>query len=151
MAISPPNYQKDAIPTPRGWTHPRTGELLKAQKLSEQQIGEYLGEVITSAPPEPIEITINPVPLNESPTTEEEFVGEHMPSSIELDMDDLSIEGHEIEPIEIDEDEYWTEDDLDGMNKEELEELGREYGIELDRRKTKSVLIKELKEVMFED
>ena len=35
--------------------------------------------------------------------------------------------------------------------KEELEELGREYGIELDRRKTKSVLIKELKEVMFED
>ena len=146
MAISPPNYQKDAIPTSRGWTHPRTGELLKAQKLSEQQIGEYLGEVITSAPPEPIEITINPVSLTESPTTEEEFVEEHL----ELDMDDLSIEGHEIEPIEIDEDEYWTEDDLDDMNKEELEELGREYGIELDRRKTKSVLIKELKEVMFE-
>tara|TARA_X000001316_G_scaffold12156_1_gene5868 strand:- start:1884 stop:2276 length:393 start_codon:yes stop_codon:yes gene_type:complete len=130
MAISPPNYQKDAIPTPRGWTHPRTGELLKAQKLSEQQIGEYLGETITSAPPEPIEITINPVSLTESPTTEEEFIDEVM--------------------IELDEDEYWTEDDLDGMNKEELEELGREYGIELDRRKTKSVLIAELKEVMFE-
>jgi len=130
MAISPPNYQKDAIPTPRGWTHPRTGELLKAQKLSEQQIGEYLGEVITSAPPEPIEITINPVSLTESPTTEEEFIDEVM--------------------IELDEDEYWTEDDLDGMNKEELEELGREYNIELDRRKTKSVLVKELKEVMFE-
>ena len=130
MAISPPNYQKDAIPTPRGWTHPRTGELLKAQKLSEQQIGEYLGENITSAPPEPIEITINPVSLTESPTTEEEFIDEVM--------------------IELDEDEYWTEDDLDGMNKEELEELGREYNIELDRRKTKSVLIAELKEAMFE-
>ena len=130
MTISPPNYQKDAVPTPRGWTHPRTGELLKAQKLSEQQIGEYLGETITSAPPEPIEITINPVSLTESPTTEEEFIDEVM--------------------TELDEDEYWTEDDLDGMNKEELEEVGREYGIELDRRKTKSVLVKELKEVMFE-
>lgn len=130
MAISPPNYQKDAIPTPRGWTHPRTGELLKAQKLSEQQIAEYLGETITTAPPEPIEITINPVSLTESPTTEEEFIDEVM--------------------TELDEDEYWTEDDLDGMNKEELEEVGREYGIELDRRKTKSVLVKELKEVMFE-
>ena len=129
MTISPPNYQKDAIPTPRGWTHPRTGELLKAQKLSEQQIAEYLGETITTAPPEPIEITINPVSLTESPTTEEEFVDEVM--------------------IELDEDEYWTEDDLDGMNKEELEELGREYNIELDRRKTKSVLIAELKEAMF--
>lgn len=131
MAISPPNYQKDAIPTPRGWTHPRTGELLKAQKLSEQQIAEYLGETITTAPPEPIEITINhPVSLTESPTTEEEFIDEVM--------------------TELDEDEYWTEDDLDGMNKVELEELGREYNIELDRRKTKSVLIAELKEAMFE-
>ena len=28
MAISPPNFQKDAIPTPAGWRHPRTNELL---------------------------------------------------------------------------------------------------------------------------
>ena len=68
MAITPPNYQKDAIPTPRGWTHPRTGELLKAQKLSEQQIAEYNGETITTAP----------VTLTESPTTEEEFAAEHI-------------------------------------------------------------------------
>ena len=34
MAISPPNYQKDAIPTTRGWTHPRTGELLVSMKLT---------------------------------------------------------------------------------------------------------------------
>ena len=63
---------------------------------------------------------------------------------------ELVNQSDEIDIIELDEDEYWTEDDLDGMNKEELEELGREYGIELDRRKTKSVLIAELKEVMFE-
>ena len=121
MAISPPNYQKDAIPTARGWTHPRTGELLKAQKLSPQQIDEYNGVAEI-----PIVQTIT-----ESPVTEQEFAEEHL----ELDM----------------EEEYWMEDDLDGMSKKELEELGREYGIELDRRLNKDILIEQLKAVMFED
>lgn len=119
MAISPPNYQKDAVPTPRGWTHPRTGELLKAQKLTEQQIAEYNG-TFTS-----------PTTLTESPTTEQEFVQEHL---VEVDGDD----------------EYWVPEDLQKMSKVELEELGREYGIELDRRHTKQTLIEELEAVMFE-
>lgn len=82
MTISPPNYQKDAIPTARGWTHPRTGELLKAQKLSEQQIAEYNGETITSAP----------VTLTESPTTEEEFAAEHieLEEPVEIDYTDMT-------------------------------------------------------------
>lgn len=129
MAISPPNYQKDAIPTARGWTHPRTGELLKAQKLSPQQIDEYNGVAEI-----PIVQTIT-----ESPVTEQEFAEEHL----ELDMDNLSTEETE--------EEYWMEDDLDGMSKKELEELGREYGIELDRRLNKDILIEQLKAVMFED
>lgn len=79
MAISPPNYQKDAIPTPRGWTHPRTGELLKAQKLSEQQIAEYNGEAVTTAP----------VTLTESPTTAEEFAAEHIEVEIEEELDEI--------------------------------------------------------------
>ena len=77
MAISPPNYQKDAIPTTRGWTHPRTGELLKAQKLSEQQIAEYHGNNV---------VATAPVTLTESPTTEEEFAAEH----IEVDYNDMT-------------------------------------------------------------
>ena len=36
MAISPPNFQKDAIPTPQGWRHPRTNELLVSRKLSSK-------------------------------------------------------------------------------------------------------------------
>lgn len=117
MAISPPNYQKDAIPTNRGWTHPRTGELLKAQKLSPEQINEYNGVSTAQT-------------LTESPVNEEEFAAEH---------------------LEYDEEEYWTEDDLNGMSKRELEDLGREYGIELDRRHNKDVLIEQLKAVMFEE
>ena len=45
-----------------------------------------------------------------------------------------------------------TEDTLpseyENMTKVELEALGREHGIELDRRKNKAALIEELKEVV---
>lgn len=55
------------------------------------------------------------------------------------------------EPVEdTEEDEYWTPEDLHGMSKVELEELGREFGIELDRRQNKQALIEELEAVMFD-
>tara|TARA_B100000900_G_scaffold386373_1_gene376801 strand:+ start:777 stop:1112 length:336 start_codon:yes stop_codon:yes gene_type:complete len=111
MAISPPNYQRDAIPTPRGWVHPRTGELLVSRKISESAINEYL------------DIAPEPQMLKESPTNFEE-------AKVEL----------------------MTEDNLPSeyqdMTKKELETLGREHGIELDRRKNKADLIEELKEVI---
>ena len=44
--------------------------------------------------------------------------------------------------------ELMTEDNLESMTKKELEDLGREHGIELDRRKNKADLIMELKEVL---
>ena len=43
MAISPPNFQKDAVPTPQGWRHPRTNELLVSRKISADDINEYYG------------------------------------------------------------------------------------------------------------
>lgn len=47
MGIKAPNFQKDAVPTTKGWHHPRTGELLKSQKITPKQIDEYLmGEEI---------------------------------------------------------------------------------------------------------
>ena len=107
MAISPPNFQKDAIPTPQGWRHPRTNELLVSRKISSEDINEYYG-----IKPE---VTM----LKESPTTFEE--AKH---------------------------ELITEDDLESKTKLELEAIGREHGIELDRRKNKSDLIEELKEVI---
>ena len=107
MAITPPNFQKDAIPTPQGWRHPRTYELLVSRKISSEDINEYYG-----IKPE---VTM----LKESPTTFEEA-----------------------------KDELITEDDLESKTKLELEAIGREHGIELDRRKNKSDLIEELKEVL---
>ena len=107
MAITPPNFQKDAIPTPQGWRHPRTNELLVSRKISSEDINEYYG-----IKPE---VTM----LKESPTTFEEA-----------------------------KDELITEDDLESKTKLELEAIGREHGVELDRRKNKSDLIEELKEVI---
>ena len=130
MAISPPNYQKDAVPTMRGWTHPRTGELLKAQKLTQEQIDEYNGVSTAQT-------------LTESPVNEEEFAAEHLDA---IESEDVITSAYDD-----DEDEYWTEEDIDGMTKLELEELGREYGIELDRRHNKEVLVEQLKAVMFEE
>ena len=46
MAISPPNFQKDAIPTPQGWRHPRTGELLVSRKISEEAIEEEVSDTM---------------------------------------------------------------------------------------------------------
>mgnify|MGYP001332142382 CR=1 FL=1 len=109
MAITPPNFKKDAIPTPQGWRDPRTNELLVSRPISQTQIDEYLN-VETKA-----EVKV----LKESPTTAEEAEAELM-----------------------------DDDDLEGMTKIELEALGREHGIELDRRKNKADLIEELKEVI---
>ena len=110
--IKPPSYKKNAVPSPRGWRHPRTGELLKKQKLTQEQIDEYLGLGTVSAPePEVVEI-------------EEEV--------------------HEI----IEEDETVEDLEYEEMTKLELEEVGREHGIELDRREKKSSLIDKLKDAI---
>ena len=41
-----------------------------------------------------------------------------------------------------------TTADLEGMSKRELEELGREYGVELDRRYKKSTLVEKMKNII---
>ena len=112
--IQPPSYKKNAVPSPRGWRHPRTGELLKKQKITQEQIDEYLGIGTVSAP--------EPEVLTEAPTNESEFVEEHF-------EEDPTAEDLEYE----------------AMTKSELEELGRDHGIELDRREKKTTLIERLK------
>ena len=107
--IKPPSWKKDAVPTAKGWRHPKTGELLLPKKLSEADIAEYMGTAVT---------------LTEAPTNAQEHAQEH------------------VEPIEVD------EDDLEDMTKLELEELGREHGVELDRRQKKSTLIGKVKNLM---
>ena len=117
MAIKPPNYQKDAIPTVKGWKHPKTGELLVSTKLNQGQINEYLGVT----PPEPEAVVVDM----------------HTETVIDIDemIHDMTIEGKLLAAQAA---------DLRSLTKLELEELGREHGIELDRRKKKEDLIEQL-------
>jgi len=108
--IKPPSWKKDAVPTPKGWKHPKTSELLLPKKLSEADIAEYMGTAVT---------------LTESPTSAKEHAQEH------------------VEPIEVVEDDV-----LEDMSKAELEELGREHGVELDRRQKKSTLVGKVKNLL---
>lgn len=112
MAIKPPAWIKNGVPTARGWTDGRTGELLKAMKISQADIDEFNGVVEEVAP------VASPAMLTEAPTTEEEFVTEV--------MEDETV-------------------DFDDMTKLELEAIGRENGIELDRRESKASLVIKVK------
>lgn len=141
--MQPPNYQKDAIPTPQGWRHPRTGELLVSRPLSQTQIDEYMGTPASA-----------PQMLKESPTTMEEALEYE-----DMSKDQLEEVGRE-HGIELDkrhskddlidelESHISENPDLTQMTKVELEAMGREHGIELDRRKSKADLIEELKEAL---
>ena len=62
MVLKPPHYKKDAIPTPRGWVHPITGELLVAKKIPTDDINEYMD--VEEKPKVQV--------LKEAPTTVEE-------------------------------------------------------------------------------
>jgi hypothetical protein len=48
MALKP--GPKGAIPTTRGWMHPRTGELLKSQRITQEQLDEYNGVQMIAEP-----------------------------------------------------------------------------------------------------
>ena len=44
MAIRPPSWAKDAVPTLRGWVHPKTGEILVGGSIKQKNIDEYFGK-----------------------------------------------------------------------------------------------------------
>ena len=60
---------KGAIPTLRGWINPKTGELLKAQRITQEQLDEYNG-VQMIAEPAPIveqEVIVEPTLFEDIP------------------------------------------------------------------------------------
>lgn len=41
---------KGAIPTAKGWVHPKTGELLKSQRITQEQLDAYNGVQVLAEP-----------------------------------------------------------------------------------------------------
>ncbi len=82
------------------------------------------GDLINGVTVEP---TVVETPVVETPVVEEAPVVDTAPASVEEPVDP--------EPI-----------DLTSLSKDELEDYGRTIGIELDRRHSKSKLVKELED-----
>ena len=121
MAIQGP---KGSHPTTRGWIDPKTGELLKSQKIPESFIAEFFGERVEAAAPPPPP----PEPVS------------HVMSDDKLEM---YVDGGDCDCEDCDCDPCTCK-----MSKRELEEYGRTIGIELDRRKTKNGMLEDLKAFM---
>lgn len=59
MAIKPPSWCKDAIPTLKGWVHPQTGEALVSGSITQKDIDKYFGKVAEETLPEPMVIEVD--------------------------------------------------------------------------------------------
>jgi len=56
--IKAPSWCKDAVPSTKGWHHPRTCELLKSQSFTQEQVDEWHGPKKKPAKSKP---TVEPV------------------------------------------------------------------------------------------
>jgi len=65
--IEPPKYQKDAIPTLKGWKHPKRREILQAKKFTQKEIDEYLDAQKKPKPKPKVKAKKAPVVVKEKP------------------------------------------------------------------------------------
>jgi hypothetical protein len=116
MAIKPPSWCSKAVPTPRGWKHWATSEILLNKQFTEDQINEFYAERDGVA-------------------------------SDEKDLHDMIQRGKiEAEVIRFEAEQ--AANDLESMSKRELEALGREHGVELDRRASKRTLVEQMRDIV---
>jgi hypothetical protein len=52
--IKAPSWCKDAVPSTKGWHHPRTCELLKSQSFTQEQVDEWHGPKKKPAKSKPV-------------------------------------------------------------------------------------------------
>ena len=131
----PGGWLRNAVPTTKGWRHEKRREILKGASFTQEQVDEYMAR---TGMVDPLgEKTITPKIVSETTVT---TVHTH---------DDGTTHDHEggDEPHSHDE-SIEVDGSLHEMSKKELENLGRQHGIELDRRHNKAKLIEELTDHM---
>jgi len=128
MAIKPPGWCTNAVPGKNGWTDPVSGEVYVSARFTQAEIDEYNGVQIDQAIHDDIQNGKIEAAMANSDYAEPIFV----------DEDDVIQDLNEDGVI----------DDLESMTKKELEDLGREHGVELDRRKNKKSLISTMRHLL---
>lgn len=123
MAIKPPNWCRGAVPElNRGWVDPGTNELLVSSRFTQSQIDEFYGM-----------------------PSFEDIQDMNQEGKIEAAMAAAARVEEENDDLIADLNDDGVIDNLEQMTKTELESLGRENGVELDRRKSKAKLIETLR------
>ncbi len=119
MAIKPPAWCVGAVPEMnRGWVDPNSNELLVSSRFSQAQIDDYYG-----------------VP------SFQDIQDMNQEGKIQAEM---AAQGWLPEDVNQD----GVIDELESMTKKQLEDLGREHGVELDRRKSRTSLIKTMRGIL---
>ena len=118
MTIKPPAWCRRAVPVPHGWKHWATSEILLPKTFTQEQIDEFWAEKDGAAAPV-------------APPAPQPFVAAD---------DKATVEGKW--------DAAMKDQELDSLSKRELETLGREHGVELDRRQSKKSLISQMKGII---
>lgn len=122
MTIKPPAWCSKAVPVANGWKHWATSEILLNKRFTQEQIDGFWAE-------------------------KEGAQGSHV--ATEEDVQDMIIEGKiQAEMIRWEKEEASKAVDLESMSKRQLEALGREHGVELDRRQTKNTLVAQMKDII---
>ena len=132
-----PGWLRDAIATPRGFIS-KKGELLKAVRMTAAQCDEHNNRKKEEAKTITLDLS-TPVPTIAS-EPEVEFVVEDEMTDTHSDIE-ITVTG-----ADEDGDGILSEDELKKLTKAKLESVARDYGIEIDRRKSKKALLEELLE-----
>jgi hypothetical protein len=132
-----PGWLRDAIATPRGFIS-KKGELLKAVRMTAAQCDEHNNRKREEAKTITLDLS-TPVPTIAS-EPEIEFVVEDEMTDTHSDIE-ITVTG-----ADEDGDGILSEDELKKLTKAKLESVARDYGIEIDRRKSKKALLEELLE-----
>lgn len=127
--IKPPNWCSDATPVKdKGWVSP-SGEVMVSSRFTDAQIEEWNNA--------------NNVEIIIEDTIQEAILDINSEGKIEATMASYAAVAKDAMSYD-----HTDEEDLEAMTKLELELLGREHGVELDRRKTKATLVEEMREVL---
>ena len=129
MTIKPPGWCENAVPVAnQGWVDPVTDECYISSRFTQEQIDDFYGvpaaKELKKKPLETIKSMLKPDPM--------------------MHTHDNGMK-HSHEGGDVD---HTHGEDLDSMSKNELELLGREHGVELDRRKTKKSLVQTMKGIL---
>lgn len=128
--IKAPKWCSDAVPmTSKGWVSP-SGELMASSRFTQAQVDEWHNAQHNT------EVTIEE-------DIQEAIMDINTEGKIQASMASYAAVAKDAMSYD-----HTDEDDLEAMTKLELELLGREHGVELDRRKTKATLVEEMKDLM---